>query len=119
MDNYVLGKKMMDVSHERQKVYSANLANIETPGYKRMEIDPSFESNLMSAVHRDRFDDVHKMDVRVRTDRESKPTREDGNNVELNAELLRINQNAMDFEFLSQYVSNNIKALNKAIRGHL
>lgn len=116
-ENYVLGKKLLDVSQMRHKVLSGNLANIETPGYKRHDVDSVFESQLIQAVHNKDFDRVKGMDIRVKKDTETAAVRADGNNVSLNRELMEINENAMDYEFLTQYVSNNIKSLNKAIRG--
>ena len=96
-ENYILGKKLMDVSHVRQKLYAGNISNIETPGYKRMEISTRFEENLMNAVYGDEFDRVDKMEIRTERDFEKKSRRADGNNVELNDELMRINQNAMQY----------------------
>lgn len=118
-DNYVLGQKLLDVSHIRHKLLSGNLANLETPGYKRMDIDPSFEAQLVQSVFADDFDRVRESQVRVASDETAAAVRPDGNNVSLNNELMEINENAMQYEFLTQYVSDNIKSLNKAIRGRL
>ncbi len=116
-DNYVLGKKLLDVAHIRHKTLSGNLANLETPGFKRSDVAVSFEQNLMKAVHNDRFDHVRKADIRVEHDPKAVNVRPDGNNVSLNRELMEINENSMRYEFLTQYSSDNIKSLNKAIRG--
>lgn len=118
-DNYVLGKKLLDVSQMRQKTLAGNLANIETPGYKRKDIAPVFEQNLIQAVHNDEFDRVKQMNIEVKSDEETAAVRADGNNVSLNREMMEISDNAMVYEFLTQYVSDNIKSLNKAIRGRL
>ena len=118
-ENYILANKMMDTSQVRHKLYAGNIANIETPGYKRMDIDPGFEENLLRAVYGKEFDRVDKMRIRTWRDFETKSHRADGNNVQLNDELMRINENAMQYEFLTQYTSGNIKALNKAIRGRV
>ena len=118
-DNYVLGKKLFDVSHARHELLSGNLANIETPGYKRMDVTPSFEKQLLNSVHGDDFDAVRTAKIEVKKDTKTKSLREDGNNVELDKEMMKMNQNAMEYEFLSLYVSNNIKGLNKAISGRI
>lgn len=116
-NNFVLGKKLLDVAHVRHKALAGNLANIETPGYKRVDVARSFEANLVRAVHSNDFDQVRASEVRVEKDAAAKTVRADGNNVSLNEELMQINENAMRYEFLTQYVSSNIKSLNKAIRG--
>ena len=118
-DNYVLGKKLLDVSQMRHKALSGNLANIETPGYKRVDIDSNFESSLNRAVHNGDFEQVKDSQVRLQKDTTTAAVRPDGNNVSLNRELMQINENSLQYEFLSQYTSNSIKALNKAIRGRL
>ena len=88
LQNYVISNKLLDKAHLNHEVLSHNLANIETPGYKRSKVD-------------------------------SKPIRVDGNNVELDKELMHINQNALNYEFLTQSVSGTIKHLNTAIRGRI
>ncbi len=42
--DYVAAKKMLDVSLLRQEAIASNLANLETPNYKRLDVAPSFES---------------------------------------------------------------------------
>jgi flagellar basal-body rod protein FlgB len=118
-ENYILGKKLLDVSEVQHQLISGNISNIETPGYKRMEVEPSFEKDLINSVYNGDFDKVRKSEIRVGKDTRTKSLREDGNNVEMDKELMHLNQNSMEYEFLTQYVSNDIKALNKAIRGTL
>ncbi len=117
--NYVLGQKLLDVSQMRHKMLAGNLANIETPGYKRMDVAPSFEAELNQAVFRGDFDRVSKASIRVERDLNTASVRADGNNVNMNREMMEINRNAMQYEFLTQYVGDNIKSLNKAIRGRV
>ena len=116
-DNYILSQKLMDVAHIRHKSLAGNLANIETPGYKRVDVAAGFEKDLMNAVHGNRFDRVARAEVRVEKDPNAISVRPDGNNVSMNKEMMEINENSMRYEFLTQYVSDNIKSLNKAIRG--
>ena len=115
--NYVLGKKLMDVSQLRHKALSGNLANIETPGYKRVDVAPSFEQSLMRSVENGNFEQVKDANIQLKKDEQTPATRPDGNNVSLNEEMMQMNQNAMQYEFLTQYTSSNINSLNKAIRG--
>ena len=118
-NNYVLSKKMLDASHIRHEALSNNIANVETPNYKRRDLPATFEKELNEAV--ERGDKVRLQDLPLRTeiDKRTKPIGLDGNNVELDKELLEINRNALNYTFLSQYVGGSIQTLNKAIKGHV
>ena len=39
--NYQASKKLMDMTVLRQEAIAANLANAQTPGYKRVDVDLS------------------------------------------------------------------------------
>ena len=52
-------------------------------------------------------------------DRQAKPVRMDGNTVQLDEEMLAMNRNALNYEYLSGAVGGSIKELNKAIRGRV
>ena len=52
-ENYILAKKLLDVSHARHEALSGNLANAETPGYKRVGKTPAeslFQASIGSIV---------------------------------------------------------------------
>jgi flagellar basal-body rod protein FlgB len=51
-------------------------------------------------------------------DTHTRSLRPDGNNVEIEKELLDMNKNSVDHEFLSQVITYNIKQLKMAITGH-
>ena len=48
--NYAATKKMMDATALRHEAIASNIANIETPNYKRIDIAPSFQAELQSAM---------------------------------------------------------------------
>ena len=48
--NYNLAKKQMDAVVLRQKALSANIANSQTPHYKRQDVDVDFENHLASLL---------------------------------------------------------------------
>lgn len=122
-ENYNISKKMMDISDLRHKALAANISNAETPGYKRIDIDKTFEAKFLDAIKADEID-VKRLrnwdmgDI-LQKDRDTESKRQDGNNVELDTELVRMNRNAMEFEFHTKYLSDSIKSLNKAIRGRV
>jgi flagellar basal-body rod protein FlgB len=47
--NYLAAKKSLDVVALRQEAIASNIANLETPGYKRLDVAPSFQGELERA----------------------------------------------------------------------
>ena len=118
-ENYLVAKKLLDATHLRHESLSNNLANVETPGFKRRDLPKTFSVELRRAVERKDFRRVKSLLPRSLEDRGAKPVRMDGNTVQLDEELLAMNRNALNYEYLTQMVSGSIKELNLAIKGRL
>ena len=117
--NYTLSKKLMDAAHIRHEALSNNIANAETKGYKRRDLPVTFQKELNNALDRGDKDKIKNMGIRTEMDSRTKPVRMDGNNVELDRELLEINRNTLNYFFLSDYIGGKIKTLNSAIKGQI
>lgn len=119
-ENYVLARKLMDAAVVRQEAIAANIANAETPGYRRMDVAPDFVQQLKSQLL---SGDLSRATANLKPvlteDSSARSVRPDGNSVEIETELLAMNRNAVEHEFLSQIVSNNIKQLKMAITGRV
>ena len=115
--NYQLARQMMDATVLRHQALAANIANAETPGYKRVDVSPSFATQLQSALARGGTAESSKVQAQLVEDTVAKAVRPDGNNVEIEKELLALGKNGTEFSFLSQVVSNNIRSLRMAITG--
>ncbi len=118
-ENYLVAKKLLDATHLRHETLANNLANVETPGFKRRDLPKTFSVELRRAVERKDFRRVKSLLPRSREDLQAKPVRMDGNTVQLDEELLAMNRNALNYEYLTQMVSGSIKELNLAIKGRL
>lgn len=116
-ENYVLAKKLLDVSHARQQAIASNLANIETPGYKRVDISPTFEAELRRAASTDNPREISSLQARMEVDLQTPSVRPDGNNVQIDSELLKMQKNAVQYEFLAHYTSTSLSRLKTAITG--
>ena len=103
----------------RHEALSNNLANVETPGFKRRDLPKTFSVELRRAVDRKDFRRVKSLLPRSMEDRQAKPVRMDGNTVQLDEEMLSMNKNALNYEYLSGAVGGSIKELNLAIRGRV
>lgn len=118
-ENYVLAKKLLDVSHARQQALASNLANVETPGYKRVDIDTSFEAQLRKVAESDDVKSISELQFRTVTDFQAPSVRADGNNVQIDQEMLRMQKNAVQYEFLANYTANSLNRLKTAISGRV
>lgn len=116
--NYEASKVMLDVTAKRHQVMAGNLANVDTPGYKRLDIDPSFRARLQESV---RAGDVQAIrgsaDPAISEEQGLKATRQDGNNVSVEKELQYINQNALEYQAMAQFVSSSLQRLRMAVTG--
>ena len=115
--SYVATKKLLDATAMRHEAISSNLANVDTPGYKRIDVDSTFESQLKSAVSSQNLQDIQTLQPSLATDTQSIATREDGNTVSLESELLKMNENMVEHSMETQMVSVSLMKLRMAITG--
>ncbi len=118
-ENYVLAKKLLDVSHARHQAISANLANVETPGYKRTDLKADFAQELQKLASGNDVESIAQYEATFEKDFNSPNVRPDGNNVQMDSELLKMSENAMQYEFLTQYTANSMKRIKTAITGRV
>ncbi len=116
-DNYTAVKKMMDVAALRHAAIASNIANVSTPGYKRVDLGRTFEQELIKTIDGRDAAKIAALDPLLETDSLTPSTRADGNNVQLDSELLKLTTNTMNFDALSQFASGSLKQLRTAITG--
>jgi len=115
--NYVASKKMLDVNVLRHEAIASNLANVETPNYKRMDVSPSFESQLSQAVSDRDAAQISGLQPELTVDTQANAGRMDGNTVQLENEMLKLNQNMVEHSLETQLVSSQLATLRMAITG--
>jgi flagellar basal-body rod protein FlgB len=115
--NYLTAKKSLDAVALRQEALANNLANLETPGYKRMDLAPQFEQELQRACSAGDTAGIASLSPALAVD-QSSPEGKDGNSVHLEAELMRMNQNVMMHALETQLVSGSLSKMRLAITGH-
>ena len=113
--SYDGSKFMMDVAITRQEIFSSNLGNIETPGYKRLELSKDFTKVFAEAMKAGK--PAATQMPTVATDLHSPAQRKDGNNVVLQDELLAMNKNGAEYETLVDFVNGSMRTLRMAIQG--
>jgi flagellar basal-body rod protein FlgB len=119
-DNMALAQKLMDAAALRQDAIAANLANSETPGYHRVDLSGDFAAQLKASVAAGGFTrdpSLSTVKPTLAEDPNARSIRPDGNNVELDHELVAMDQNAVQYDYLTEVVTHNIKQLRLAITG--
>jgi len=116
--NYVAAKKMLDVNVIRHEAIASNIANVETPNYKRLDVSPSFESQLSQAVSSRDAAQIASLQPGLAVDARANSGRNDGNTVQLEDEMLKLNQNTVEHGLETQLVNGALAQMRLAITGH-
>jgi flagellar basal-body rod protein FlgB len=117
-DNYVLARRLLDAAVVRQEAVAANIANAETPGYRRVDVSADFTTQLKAQLAAGQLKLAgDTLAPQVTADPHARSLRPDGNTVEIEHELLALNRNAVEHEFLAEIITQNIKQLKMAITG--
>jgi flagellar basal-body rod protein FlgB len=103
--------KLLDGTALRQKVLTNNLANCDTPGYVRQDVN--FEEQLSEAV---RQQDFSKFKPTIQSDLSADPNL-DGNNVSKENELAEMNKNALTHQLAIQLLQTRLSMERIAITG--
>jgi flagellar basal-body rod protein FlgB len=115
--NYVAAKKMLDATALRHEAIASNLANLETPRYKRVDVASSFAAELQQAVAAKDASRIADVQPQLVADPSAMPVRKDGNTVQLETELLKLNQNFLEHQLETQLVTGALLKLRLAITG--
>lgn len=113
--------KSADASWKRNEVISNNIANVDTPGYKRKDVQ--FETYLMSALvggnsldKRVAEANLKSLDASVYTDNANLSYRLDGNNVDIDTESANLAENQIRYYTLVDSMSQEFNRLKFALQ---
>lgn len=106
--SFVAINSALDGLSLRQRVIADNVANIQTPGFLAGKV--SFEDSLAAAV----ADGSGAVDAT--TSRSLAPTREDGNNVNLDEQTLLNIETNLRYQLATQAVNGTFSKLRVAMR---
>ncbi len=108
-------EKMLDVSAIKHKVIANNIANINTPGYKRMEV--SFADQLEKVIKNtsmNKFDTLQPKIVIAEKGGDA-TVRNDGNNVDMDKEISSLMKNTLSYNTYSQLLAKKMELVKSAI----
>jgi len=127
-------EKGMDVEVTRRKVIADNIANADTPHFKRSEV--TFEAGLRRALDSERSTQEESVPAKVTDSRhipffkaldykQVQPAvrmdylttmRNDGNNIDIEAETQAMLKNQLRYQSMAQMISNNYRLLSSVMR---
>ncbi len=103
-------RQALDGLQQRQEAVTANVANLETPGYLAHEVE--FESSLRAAIA---SDDPSRFSVSEQTSLAA--TRTNGNNVNIDHEILLGQETLLRQRLVIQGLNSKYSILRTAITG--
>lgn len=112
--NFTLLSKMLDLLSANQRVYSQNVANVNTPNYRRRQF--RFDSALRNAMQKgtpEAYADIQGYVSRPN----NTPVRNNGNNVDIDREMISINENGSEYQIYTNIYVKKSGLVKKAIRG--
>lgn len=122
--NYIdVLSKAADASWKRNEIITNNLANDDTPGYKRKDV--SFQNYLMeeltsgdSTSLRTRINDVDvdNLNATVYTDFSNLSYRLDGNNVDIDTENVEFASNQLYYQTVLETIDYQFQMLKAAMQ---
>jgi flagellar basal-body rod protein FlgB len=112
--NLVVLSKLLDLTFVKNKVLADNIANANTPGFSKLEV--SFQEELKKAVESKDIDKIKNVRELIILSRD-KSTTEDGNNVDLDKELVTFYQMADRYNVYLELLSKKFKGVISAIEG--
>jgi len=107
----------MDMTVLRQEAIAANLANSNTPGYKRVDIDSDFAASLKDALSGKSNEQIDNLSVNLAIDSLAPKTDATGNTVDIEKEMVLLSENQIQHQLESRMISGRMSRLRLAIKG--
>lgn len=120
-------EKSLNATWARNDVISQNLANVDTPEYKRKDI--AFEEFLNDSIDRNRLQgnltdkrhipinnrDIEKIEPTLVEDSSETSMRIDGNNVDVDSEMANLAKNQIKYNALIQMLNSSYSKIKSVI----
>lgn len=115
--NYMAAKKMLDATVMRHEAIASNLANLETPNYKRIDVGPSFNKELSNALAAKDGQQIASLQPHLEVDASAVAANRDGNTVQLETEFTNLQRNTIEHSLETQLITSSLLKLRAAITG--
>ncbi len=105
--------KMMELTTRKHQVIANNVANSNTPGYIRRDID--FQDEMSRMIKSEDWKSLSSFDGVVKLD-ETRVPKNDGNNISITEELNEMSQNGILHELVKKAFQTKVGLIKKAIK---
>ncbi len=115
--------KAADAAWLRNDAISNNIANVDTPGYKRQDVN--FEVQLQKAIKSNRYDSIDEKVENIKLNRLNPVTyrdhadvsyRLDGNNVDIDTENVELASNQIRYQGLTDSITQEFANLRMVMK---
>ena len=107
-------ERLLDYSALKQKVIGQNIANADTEGYRRRDVE--FKELLENNIQNLNTSKSKTSPFNVKIDENSKIISK-GNSVDINREMADMAENSIMFKFASKKLSGYYQSIQSVIRG--
>ncbi len=120
-------EKSLNASWARNEVISQNLANVDTPNYKRKDVtfeqylNESLDSRKLEGITTDerhipiKSKNIDKIKPEITQDNSDTSMRIDGNNVDIDSEMAYLAKNTIQYNSLIQMINNSYSKIKNVI----
>lgn len=114
--------KAADASYQREAILANNISNVDTPGYKRKDLN--FEGVLSQELGRCKHQsldkkiselDTSKLTANVYTDHSNYSYRMDGNNVDIDTENVELASEQIKYKALTSSISSQFSRMKSVL----
>ena len=113
-------KPFIDYTWKRHKVLLGNIANADTPNYKRRDLIIKFEvpALVLKRTRKKHFTNLKPPELKV-VERRSGLIGNDRNNVSIEEEISELVKNRIAYEVYMRFATGSLDTLNKVIKGRV
>lgn len=113
-------EKALNVAWKRNDIISENIANVDTPGYKRKEVQ--FDYYFNSELKKSRISNLKSKltdseNVKIVYDNRNYSYRLDGNNVDIEREMAIMAENTIRYYTLINRINGQFNKIRTIIKG--
>lgn len=108
--------KALEGTWARNTAISSNIANVDTPGYKRVDVD--FETQLRSALQSDgtiTTEELSRIQPKTMYNQLNANYRVDGNSVDADTEMGYLAENQLKYQTLISQVNYNFSRIKSVL----
>lgn len=113
-------KPFLEYTWKRHKVLVSNIANADTPNYKRRDLVIEFEipAVILKRTRKKHFTNLKPPEFKV-VERKSGLIGNDKNNVSIEEEISELVKNRIAYEVYMRFATGSLNTLNKVIKGRI